>query len=241
MGTTAQKLAAVASSKAKIDAALTARGITPPTKFADYGDAVRMLSKVWDAEIEYLQSVNTGNINTGISFGSSDSVRFVGTMAITSLASNTFFFGSKDDAGNALYLQGNGSGACMFVIGTIASSSNVVKSSYSAGTMFDFDLSVSQTDDTVSGTINGTAKSGSFTGTVSSRPIRIFGYDNNGTMSGMKNTYRVAKFAVYKNGALAFDGIPVRTSSVGYLYDRVSGQLFGNAGTGDFTLGPDKS
>lgn len=35
------------------------------------------------------------------------------------------------------------------------------------------------------------------------------------------------------------DLIPVRVGQVGYLYDRVSGQLFGNAGTGDFVLGPD--
>ena len=34
--------------------------------------------------------------------------------------------------------------------------------------------------------------------------------------------------------------IPVRKGTVGYLYDKVSGQLFGNANsTGAFTLGPD--
>ena len=35
------------------------------------------------------------------------------------------------------------------------------------------------------------------------------------------------------------DIIPVRIGNVGYMYDRVSGQLFGNAGTGSFVLGPD--
>ena len=34
--------------------------------------------------------------------------------------------------------------------------------------------------------------------------------------------------------------IPVRVGQVGYLYDKISGQLFGNQGTGDFVLGPDK-
>ena len=29
--------------------------------------------------------------------------------------------------------------------------------------------------------------------------------------------------------------------TVGYLYDRVSGSLFGNAGTGDFVVCPDKN
>ena len=36
------------------------------------------------------------------------------------------------------------------------------------------------------------------------------------------------------------DLIPVRVGQVGYMYDKVSGQLFGNVGTGDFGLGPDK-
>ena len=35
------------------------------------------------------------------------------------------------------------------------------------------------------------------------------------------------------------DLIPVRKNGVGYMYDRVSGQLLGNSGTGDFVLGPD--
>ena len=41
------------------------------------------------------------------------------------------------------------------------------------------------------------------------------------------------------NNQLLFDGIPVRAGQVGYLYDRVSGQLFGNSGTGSFVLGND--
>ena len=43
----------------------------------------------------------------------------------------------------------------------------------------------------------------------------------------------------YDSGILVRDFIPVRVGTVGYMYDRVSGQLFGNAGTGDFVLGPD--
>ena len=37
------------------------------------------------------------------------------------------------------------------------------------------------------------------------------------------------------------DLIPVRVGNVGYMYDKVSRQLFGNSGTGDFILGPDKT
>lgn len=35
--------------------------------------------------------------------------------------------------------------------------------------------------------------------------------------------------------------IPVRKKDVGYMYDRVSGELFGNAGTGAFVIGTDAS
>ena len=50
---------------------------------------------------------------------------------------------------------------------------------------------------------------------------------------------RIASCRIYDNNILVRDFIPVRKGTVGYLYDRVSGKLFGNAGTGDFVLGQD--
>ena len=50
---------------------------------------------------------------------------------------------------------------------------------------------------------------------------------------------RINRYSVTRDGAKILDFIPVRKGTVGYLYDRVSGALFGNAGTGDFVLGPD--
>lgn len=53
----------------------------------------------------------------------------------------------------------------------------------------------------------------------------------------------VGKYYYFKlttsTGELLFDAIPVRVGTVGYLYDRVSRTLFGNAGSGSFTLGAD--
>ena len=45
---------------------------------------------------------------------------------------------------------------------------------------------------------------------------------------------------IYVNDVLLRDFVPVRVGTTGYMYDKVSGQLFGNAGTGDFILGNDK-
>lgn len=44
---------------------------------------------------------------------------------------------------------------------------------------------------------------------------------------------------IWKGGALVRDFIPVRVGQIGYLYDQISGNLFGNLGTGNFVLGND--
>ena len=44
---------------------------------------------------------------------------------------------------------------------------------------------------------------------------------------------------IYSQGVLAREFVPVRVGQVGYLYDKVSGNLFANAGSGDFVLGDD--
>lgn len=51
--------------------------------------------------------------------------------------------------------------------------------------------------------------------------------------------WKLYTFKLYDAGELVRDYIPVRVGTTGYLYDKVSGELFGNQGTGDFILGPD--
>ena len=46
---------------------------------------------------------------------------------------------------------------------------------------------------------------------------------------------------IWQDDILERDFIPVRVGQVGYMYDRVSRELFGNAGSGTFILGPDKT
>ena len=52
-------------------------------------------------------------------------------------------------------------------------------------------------------------------------------------------TCRIWYAKIIYDNVLMGDFIPVRVGQVGYMYDRVSGELFGNSGTGDFVLGPD--
>ena len=59
--------------------------------------------------------------------------------------------------------------------------------------------------------------------------VRIFG-------SARVRLYNVE---LLKNDVKLRDYIPVRIGEVGYMYDKVSGELFGNSGSGSFILGPD--
>ena len=64
--------------------------------------------------------------------------------------------------------------------------------------------------------------------------ILLFGISQNGVETQLANCriYNV-KFGNVR------DMIPVRKGGVGYMYDRVSKQLFGNQGSGNFIVGPD--
>lgn len=64
----------------------------------------------------------------------------------------------------------------------------------------------------------------------------VFATNQNGEVTLIHQGYKLYYF---KFGAL--DLIPVRVGQVGMMYDRVSGELFGNDGTGDFILGNDKN
>lgn len=68
--------------------------------------------------------------------------------------------------------------------------------------------------------------------------INIFGYQKLDKAYFSSCKFHYLKFEG-RDGLL--DIIPVRVGDVGYLYDRVSGELFGNSGTGKFIVGPDKT
>ena len=79
-------------------------------------------------------------------------------------------------------------------------------------------------------------------------------YTNSGFYSGVsicmfamgKNTApdakargRIYRCMIFYYGELVRDFIPVRKHGIGYMYDNVTGELFGNNGTGEFIIGPD--
>ena len=69
--------------------------------------------------------------------------------------------------------------------------------------------------------------------------IALFALGNSGTTVSEKTRAKVYSSELRVGNITVRDLIPVRVGNVGYMYDRVSGQLFGNSGTGSFVLGPD--
>lgn len=67
-------------------------------------------------------------------------------------------------------------------------------------------------------------------------PLVLFGSH---TESSVGSSHRLYYLKLFHKGKLLFDLIPVRIGDEGFMYDKVSGKLFGNSGEGKFILGPD--
>jgi hypothetical protein len=65
--------------------------------------------------------------------------------------------------------------------------------------------------------------------------FRIFAYYKNNS----RYPVRFCEFYIKVDDTKVYDFIPVRVGTTGYMYDKVSKTLFGNAGTGNFVLGND--
>jgi hypothetical protein len=182
----------------------------------------------YDAEVEYLQSSGTQYIASGITPNQDSTVeitcRNLGTVGMA-------FFGARESAsakGFTLQRYANGKLGAQFN-GAIAQPTD------DDGEWHVLKLAKRELyiDDVLKYTFNSLT----FTCPVSAY---IFANNNNGTVAGLGNMM-IASCRIWQNNTLVRDFIPVRVGTVGYLYDRVSGKLFGNAGTGDFVLGPDKN
>ena len=68
----------------------------------------------------------------------------------------------------------------------------------------------------------------------------LFDFPQRNTNSNPKSAISYCKMWDGEDNLMA-DFIPVRVGDVGYMFDRISGQLFGNSGTGAFVIGPDKT
>ena len=73
------------------------------------------------------------------------------------------------------------------------------------------------------------------------KKLVLFGTANAPDPTGANYIFKgkIYEFWIYYGDDLQMHLLPVRKNGVGYMYDTVSGELFGNAGTGAFTYGND--
>ena len=198
-------------------------------------------AKPYDAEVEWLESTGTQYIDTGIVVNSQISMECV--MAMTSATPifsvhgmtlpgdhGYFNVGCYDEPTLGAYFSANSRGGAQI--------------SYDRDFHSYFISASLQRIDNTTAHINSGQHIGYNTDTQTYKaPLSIYIFARHITYSSTAIYARVRqKYSkIWYNNILIADFIPVRKNGIGYMYDKVSGQLFGNQGTGQFIIGPDKT
>lgn len=194
-------------------------------------EAVRMYigsTQIWeaqnslpyDAEIEYLESTGTQYINTGV-FANPGEISFKVDCTIENSSGSSVY-----TTGGLHYIyQGN--------VGGIRTGGVNNGIPYTLGDRVlitaSYDNQNRRTIQIGNSTLTGSAYN------ASSGEFVLLRILNESNCIG-----KLYRSKVYINSVLVRDLIPVRVGQTGYMYDKIGGQLYGNNGTGSFTLGPDK-
>lgn len=191
----------------------------------------------YDAEVEYLESTGTQWINTGITPTISDTTRIVSDLSLTSIntSDNNIVFGNYaiSPAVRQFAFVDTSAKARIAYVGAASGSVTIAANS---DYLFEAQFAPGGSYLKVNG---ATSSQNTSTATVPpSWPLSLFACRYEDSVIS-PSSMRLRSCKIYLNGVLVRDYIPVRRGTVGYLYDRVSGRLFGNAGTGDFVLGQD--
>ena len=179
-------------------------------------------------QIEYLETTGTQYIDTLIPLNNSVNLGIYVDVTTGTISSEQAIVGNNGPSYNELYFTSskigffNKSGTSVSV-NTTTSNANFI-------------INVQMTSSSMYIDVNGTTSS--YAGSTlpqSNRRIVLFRHNSNYYFKG-----KICAIKLWIEGSLVADLIPVRIGQVGYMYDKVSGQLFGNAGTGNFLLGNDK-
>lgn len=197
----------------------------------------------FDARIEYLESTGTQWIDSGITITALN-IRMEFDAYSSSSSDSPFFDNNGFKCGvyggnnwgnslNAVFLSKYAYFRCGFA-GTTEGRIDLERNRAIANhIIFDSSANYFAVDST-----SGTMPSMEFP-KGPDRRIFIYGANDSTGAVARPGKAKLYGFKIWKAGTLVRDFIPVRAGSVGYLYDKVSGQLFANAGAGSFVLGPD--
>lgn len=180
----------------------------------------------YDAEIDYLESSGGAYINTGIYITQQTEVEIQHqVIAVSSDVSYDITYFSA--------WQSNSTCAYCFRTG-----SNSIRTRW--GSSSNTDLAVSKNDMITFTVSNGKYVNKNETKNTTKTANIGSSYPASVAFTLFTPTAN-SPVRIYYAKVGSIDLIPVRVGTTGYMYDRVSKQLFGNAGTGSFTLGPDKT
>ena len=181
--------------------------------------------------IEYLESTGTQYIDTGIK--PTASFTFDTQIALTQSSYNCIFWGCRS-YGN--YSTENGQCYCNSNSSTVQDDGILRLLTTVSWYNTNWDSGIAMQVNTMYTFTNMTCVPTMLNMTQN---ITLFGLNNLGSVNTSLGKCRIARFTAYNNNAKVMDMIPVRIGTTGYMYDTVSGELFGNAGSGNFVLGTD--
>ena len=185
----------------------------------------------YDAEVEYLESNGTQYIDTGII---PDANTGIYLNVECSNNNDTYLVGLRDTTGNTRWCIGHATTGFYYGYGTNQNGDNRL-----VGTAAELWLDYKNDGRFVAS--NGVTTKTLTLPSLAFTPvnnIRLFG------SSGISADYtkwpgKIYSVQITQENDILMDLIPVRKDGVGYMYDKVSGELLGNNGTGSFTYGND--
>ena len=187
----------------------------------------------YDAEVEYLESTGTQWIDAGINFVSSTDAIELSFELLTSTVRYKWVFGAYDTKRLAI---GAGDGT------------NRRTCAYNSTTNYLQDSLYIASPHTYTANIDGARiddnQQQSFADFSTSANVFLFTIPLHDPPTNQCSNARIWYYKHWRNNVLVRDFIPVRFTnefgvSEGAMYDRVSGELFRNQGTGAFVIGPD--
>lgn len=196
--------------------------------------------KPYDAEIEYLESTGAQYIDTGVILNNDYGIdiTFAPMESTDNVREHGVFASSSGQNHNVMQIHAGtaGSGVGLWMPSTVT----IVVNPITIGTYQHWQINLNNSSEVV---INGFVKASTRPTEATKCPYSVYLFARN--VSGVVKAQsfsrmRLSSWIVYNgNGVIVQDLIPVRVGSVGYMYDKVSGKLFANSGTGEFVLGPD--
>lgn len=202
----------------------------------------------YDAEIEYLQSTGTQYIDTGV-VGSTDFACEIKAEFTENQEGYDTLLGAYTSSKamavalairKATVAVGGAKNAAYAQFGDdAAANSGLVVSSVSTLGLHIYKSALQS--GFISVDVDGTLLSKTYNaGAPSLLTMYLFARNRQDNGVGNFSKAKIYYCRIWNGGVLVRDFIPVRVGQVGYMYDQISGRLFGNSGSGDFTLGNDK-